>query len=67
MAILDYPDTHIMLFIVSDPSNVVGTWGSECRLTVGIRWAITFLAQLHPLIEPRSSKLRPDIIHGDTF
>jgi ATP synthase subunit H len=31
------------------------------------RWAITYLAQLHPLIEPRASKLRPDIVHGETF
>ena len=31
------------------------------------RWAITYLAQLNPLIEPRASKLRPDIVHGETL
>ena len=56
LAILDYTDARIMLFTVGFPADV----------TDG-RWAITYLAQLHPLIEPRSSKLRPDIVHGDSF
>ncbi|KAK3487721.1 ATPase, V0 complex, subunit E1/e2 [Neurospora hispaniola] len=28
-----------------------------------LMWAITFLAQLHPLIEPRRSDLRKEYIH----
>ncbi|KAK2067608.1 hypothetical protein P8C59_001331 [Phyllachora maydis] len=29
-----------------------------------LMWAITFLAQLHPLIEPRRSDLRPEFLHS---
>ncbi|ROT39428.1 vacuolar ATP synthase subunit [Sodiomyces alkalinus F11] len=29
-----------------------------------LMWAITFLAQLHPLIEPRRSDLRKEYLHS---
>ena len=57
LAVFDHPDTRLLLSTVL-PSNVSLT---------DYRWAITYLAQLHPLIEPRASKLRPDIIHGDSL
>ncbi|KAK0643621.1 ATPase, V0 complex, subunit E1/e2 [Cercophora newfieldiana] len=41
-------------------------WRSSLILTFVscyLMWAITFLAQLHPLIEPRRSGLRKDFVH----
>ncbi len=41
-------------------------WRSSIILSIVscyLMWAITFLAQLHPLIEPRRSDLRKEFIH----
>ncbi|KAK0627219.1 putative vacuolar ATPase subunit E [Podospora aff. communis PSN243] len=41
-------------------------WRSSLILTFiscYLMWAITFLAQLHPLIEPRRSGLRKEFVH----
>lgn len=41
-------------------------WRSSLILTFAccyLMWAITFLAQLHPLIEPRRSDLRAAFVH----
>ncbi|KAL2140036.1 hypothetical protein VTI28DRAFT_4313 [Corynascus sepedonium] len=41
-------------------------WRSSIILSIAscfLMWAITFLAQLHPLIEPRRSDLREEYIH----
>ncbi|KAL2153224.1 hypothetical protein VTH82DRAFT_4379 [Thermothelomyces myriococcoides] len=41
-------------------------WRSSIILSIAscyLMWAITFLAQLHPLIEPRRSDLRAEYIH----
>jgi hypothetical protein len=56
LAVLNYPSNRILLSSVDLPQEKTDN-----------RWAITYLAQLHPLIEPRASKLRPDIIHGDSL
>ncbi|KFA61554.1 hypothetical protein S40285_04011 [Stachybotrys chlorohalonatus IBT 40285] len=40
-------------------------WRSSLILSIVscyLMWAITFLAQLHPLIEPRRSDLRPEFL-----
>ncbi|KAK4103660.1 hypothetical protein N658DRAFT_505325 [Parathielavia hyrcaniae] len=41
-------------------------WRSSIILSIAscyLMWAITFLSQLHPLIEPRRSDLRQEYIH----
>ncbi len=41
-------------------------WRSSIILSIAccfLMWAITFLAQLNPLIEPRRSDLREEYIH----
>ncbi|EAQ88085.1 ATPase, V0 complex, subunit E1/e2 [Chaetomium tenue] len=41
-------------------------WRSSIILSIAscfLMWAVTFLAQLHPLIEPRRSDLRKEYIH----
>jgi V-type H+-transporting ATPase subunit e len=41
-------------------------WRSSIILSIAscyLMWAVTFLAQLHPLIEPRRSDLRKEFIH----
>ncbi|KAL1879353.1 hypothetical protein VTK73DRAFT_7084 [Phialemonium thermophilum] len=41
-------------------------WRSSLILAIVscyLMWAITFLAQLHPLIEPRRSNLRAKYVH----
>src|SRR4051812_24823711 len=45
---------------------VFSLWRSSLILTFiscYLMWAITFLAQLNPLIEPRRSGLRKDFVH----
>ncbi|KAK4251512.1 ATPase, V0 complex, subunit E1/e2 [Corynascus novoguineensis] len=41
-------------------------WRSSIILSIAccfLMWAITFLAQLHPLIAPRRSDLREEYVH----
>lgn len=41
-------------------------WRSSIILAIAscyLMWAVTFLSQLHPLIEPRRSGIREDYIH----
>jgi hypothetical protein len=41
-------------------------WRSSIILSIAscyLMWAVTFLSQLHPLIEPRRSDLRKEYIH----
>ncbi|EXF74366.1 ATP synthase subunit H [Colletotrichum abscissum] len=41
-------------------------WRSSLLLALAccyLMWAITFLAQLHPLIEPKRSNLRESAVH----
>ncbi|GJC93912.1 ATP synthase subunit h [Colletotrichum higginsianum] len=48
-------------------ANVGGSiWRSSLLLALAccyLMWAITFLAQLHPLIEPKRSNLRESAVH----
>ncbi|CAY70081.1 Vacuolar H+ ATPase subunit e of the V-ATPase V0 subcomplex [Komagataella phaffii GS115] len=40
-----------------------GVWRSTVLLTLAmcwLMWAFTYLAQLHPLVAPRRSDLRPE-------
>ncbi|QHS71909.1 H(+)-transporting V0 sector ATPase subunit e [Saccharomyces paradoxus] len=45
------------------PKNNQAVWRSTVILTLAmmfLMWAITFLCQLHPLVAPRRSDLRPE-------
>ncbi|CAI1873159.1 hypothetical protein SEUBUCD646_0C00660 [Saccharomyces eubayanus] len=45
------------------PKNNQTVWRSTVILTLAmmfLMWAITFLSQLHPLVAPRRSDLRPE-------
>ncbi|ODV74721.1 H(+)-transporting V0 sector ATPase subunit e [Cyberlindnera jadinii NRRL Y-1542] len=45
------------------PKENQTVWRSTVSLTLGmmfLMWAITYLAQLHPLVAPRRSDLRPE-------
>ncbi|KAK3688483.1 ATP synthase subunit H-domain-containing protein [Podospora appendiculata] len=60
-------ETNPLTFIyLSNPPPKNSLWRSSLILSFVscyLMWAITFLAQLHPLIEPRRSDLRKDYVH----
>ncbi|CAI4056519.1 hypothetical protein SKDZ_03G0570 [Saccharomyces kudriavzevii ZP591] len=52
-----------VLFWIMAPKNNQTVWRSTVILTLAmmfLMWAITFLCQLHPLVAPRRSDLRPE-------
>ncbi|AHY79675.1 AQG_2a_G0005750.mRNA.1.CDS.1 [Saccharomyces cerevisiae] len=52
-----------VLFWIMAPKNNQAVWRSTVILTLAmmfLMWAITFLCQLHPLVAPRRSDLRPE-------
>ncbi|CAI4058390.1 hypothetical protein SUVZ_03G0570 [Saccharomyces uvarum] len=55
--------TMSVLFWIMAPKNNQTVWRSTVILTLAmmfLMWAITFLSQLHPLVAPRRSDLRPE-------
>ncbi|CAL9735480.1 V-type proton ATPase subunit e [Monosporozyma servazzii] len=51
------------LFWFTAPKDNRTVWRSTVILTMAmmyLMWAITYLAQLHPLVVPRRSDLRPE-------
>lgn len=51
------------VFWVLAPKKDQTVWRSTVILTLAmvyLMWAITYLAQLHPLVSPRRSDLRPE-------
>jgi hypothetical protein len=51
------------VFWVLAPQKDRTVWRSTVILTLAmvyLLWAITYLAQLHPLVQPRRSDLRPE-------
>jgi V-type H+-transporting ATPase subunit e len=53
------------LFLPNGPNRII--WRSSVILSIVscyLMWAITFLAQLHPLIAPKRSDLRAEYLHS---
>ncbi|SCU78695.1 LAMI_0A05512g1_1 [Lachancea mirantina] len=51
------------IFWVLAPKKNQTVWRSTVILSLSmmfLMWAITYLSQLHPLVEPRRSDLRPE-------
>ncbi|QLG71379.1 hypothetical protein HG535_0B04210 [Zygotorulaspora mrakii] len=51
------------VFWVAAPKKNQTVWRSTVILTLAmmfLMWAITYLSQLHPLVAPRRSDLRPE-------
>ncbi|SCW02580.1 LAFE_0F09626g1_1 [Lachancea fermentati] len=51
------------VFWVFAPKQNQTVWRSTVILTLSmmyLMWAITYLSQLHPLVEPRRADLRPE-------
>ncbi|CCD24521.1 H(+)-transporting V0 sector ATPase subunit e NDAI_0D02070 [Naumovozyma dairenensis CBS 421] len=54
-----------VVFWVLAPKENQTVWRSTVTLSLAmmfLMWAITYLTQLHPLIEPRRSDLRPEFV-----
>ncbi|ODV93168.1 hypothetical protein PACTADRAFT_18675 [Pachysolen tannophilus NRRL Y-2460] len=52
-----------VVFWIFAPKQNQTVWRSSVILTLSmcyLMWAITYLCQLHPLVEPRRSDLRPE-------
>lgn len=65
---LSVPSAPGVLSVVSRADLVLASrlWRSSLILAFVccyLMWAITFLAQLHPLIEPKRSDLREKFVH----
>ncbi|GJC88246.1 ATP synthase subunit h [Colletotrichum tofieldiae] len=60
-------ETQMPLISLYGTANVGDSiWRSSLLLALAccyLMWAITFLAQLHPLIEPKRSNLRESAVH----
>ncbi|EDO18810.1 hypothetical protein Kpol_1028p86 [Vanderwaltozyma polyspora DSM 70294] len=53
------------LFWVFAPKQNQTVWRSTVILSLAmmyLMWAITYLCQLHPLVQPRRSDLRPELV-----
>ncbi|KAK9376844.1 ATPase, V0 complex, subunit E1/e2 [Lipomyces chichibuensis] len=57
----------LVTWFVTPKGDNQTVWRSSIILTLTmcyLMWAITYLSQLHPLIQPMRSDLRPDFAEG---
>ncbi|KAI5848842.1 ATP synthase subunit H-domain-containing protein [Tricharina praecox] len=58
----------VLAYLFSPKGETQTIWRSSLILafvSCYLMWAITLLAQLHPLISPKRSDLRPESVHAD--